>query len=121
MVLNETRVFPARLRGSKPSGGAVELLLTRMVGDAPDGRGGRAEVWEGLARNLGRDADLELRFTGGLTARVLERLGEGRVRLRFEGLGSETLMARLDEIGEVPLPPYIEAARKREAPRHRRA
>ncbi len=115
VVLNETRVFPARLRGSKPSGGAVELLLTRMVGDASDARDGRGETWEGLARNVGRDADLELRFATGVTARVLERLGEGRVRLRFEGLGGEPLMARLDEIGEVPLPPYIEAARKREA------
>jgi S-adenosylmethionine:tRNA ribosyltransferase-isomerase len=115
VVLNETRVFPARLRGSKPSGGAVELLLTRMVGEVKDGPNGRGEVWEGLARNLGRDADLELRFAGNLTARVLERLGEGRVRLRFEGLGGQPLMTRLEEIGEVPLPPYIEAARKREA------
>jgi S-adenosylmethionine:tRNA ribosyltransferase-isomerase len=120
VVLNETKVFPARLRGSKQSGGAVELLLTRMVGVATDGLDGRGssrgELWEGLARNVGRDADLELRFAGGVTARVLERLGEGRVRLRFEGLGGKPLMARLDEIGEVPLPPYIEAARKRETP-----
>ena len=114
VVLNETRVFPARLRGSKPSGGAVELLLTRMVGDASDARSGRGETWEGLARNVGRDANLELRFAGGVTARIEEHLGEGRVRLRFSGLGDTSLMARLDEIGEVPLPPYIEAARKRE-------
>jgi len=115
VVLNETRVFPARLRGSKPSGGAVEFLLTRMAGEVTDGPNGRGEVWEALARNLGRDADLELRFAGGVTARVLERLGEGAVRLRFEGLGGEPLMTRLEEIGEIPLPPYIEAARKREA------
>ena len=116
VVLNETRVFPARLRGSKPGGGGVELLLTRMVDDAPDGRGGHVETWEGLARSLGRDPDLKLQFAGGLTARVIERLGEGRVRLRFEGLGPESLLARLEEIGEVPLPPYIEAARKRGTP-----
>jgi len=113
VVLNETKVFPARLRGSKPSGGAVELLLTRMVGEAPDGQGGHVETWEGLARSVGRDADLKLQFAGGLSAHVIERLGEGRVRLRFERLGQVTLLARLDEIGEVPLPPYIEAARKR--------
>jgi len=116
VVLNETKVFPARLRGSKSSGGAVELLLTRRVGDVTEAPEDGPEIWEGLARNVGRDADLELRFAGGVTARVLERLGEGRVRLRFEGLGGEPLMARLEEIGEVPLPPYIEAARKREAP-----
>lgn len=115
VVLNETKVFPARLRGSKPSGGAVELLLTRMVGDASAAPGDRGETWEALARNVGRDADLELRFAGGVTARVVARLGEGRVRLRFSGLGDASLMARLQEIGEVPLPPYIESARKREA------
>jgi S-adenosylmethionine:tRNA ribosyltransferase-isomerase len=93
----------------------VELLLTRQVGDASGDQSAGGEIWEGLARNVGGDADLELRFAGGVTARVLERLGEGRVRLRFEGLGGESLMARLEKIGEVPLPPYIEAARKREA------
>ena len=45
VVLNETKVFPARLRGSKPSGGAVELLLTRMVGDASAAPGDRGETW----------------------------------------------------------------------------
>ncbi len=113
VVLNETRVFPARLHGLKPGGGSVELLLTRMVGIDPEASAGRVEIWEGLARNAGRDPDLVLRFADGLTARFLERRGEGRVLVRFEGLGSDELLSRLEEIGEVPLPPYIEAARKR--------
>ena len=114
VVLNQTKVIPARLRGLKSSGGSVELLLTRMVEEHADAAA-RVEIWEGLARNLGRDPDSVMRFAGDVTARVLERRGEGRVLLRFEGLGSEALISRLDEIGEIPLPPYIEAARRRAA------
>jgi S-adenosylmethionine:tRNA ribosyltransferase-isomerase len=114
VVLNQTKVIPARLRGFKPGGGSVEFLLTRLVEERTEG-GGRVEVWEGLARNLGRDPDSVTRLAGDLTARVLERRGEGRVLLRFDGLGSQALISRLDEIGEIPLPPYIEAARKRAA------
>ena len=54
LVLNDTRVFPARIRGRKPSGGAFELLLTRRVsgGGGPEGFG---EIWEGLTRGLGSE------------------------------------------------------------------
>jgi S-adenosylmethionine:tRNA ribosyltransferase-isomerase len=114
VVLNDARVIPARLRGSKESGGSVELLLTRKVsreasGDEP------TETWEALAKNLGRGDAQRLGFPEGLTAEVLERRGEGRVLLRFAGLGTQDLLAKLEQIGELPLPPYIEAARKRSA------
>jgi S-adenosylmethionine:tRNA ribosyltransferase-isomerase len=116
IVLNDTRVIPARLRGSKPSGGSVELLLTRFVREVRDPAG---EIWEGLAKNVGRatpDQDTTvLRFAGGLSATILERQGEGRVLVRLAGLGPQGLLATLDAIGEIPLPPYIEAARKRSA------
>jgi S-adenosylmethionine:tRNA ribosyltransferase-isomerase len=49
---------------------------------------------------------------GGVTVEVLERRSEGRMLLRVSGPGP-SLLARLDDIGEVPLPPYIEAARRR--------
>ena len=59
LVLNDARVLPARLRGRKPTGGAVEFLLTqRMAIDQRDGgrQNGRfCELWEGLARGLGGD------------------------------------------------------------------
>jgi S-adenosylmethionine:tRNA ribosyltransferase-isomerase len=127
IVLNDTRVIPARLRGSKPSGGSVELLLTRFVpqwraplGPPPERQESgdpSGEVWEGLAKGLtahaGPDGATALTFSGGVTGTILERLGEGRVRVRFDGTGPGGLVAALDEIGEIPLPPYIEAARKR--------
>jgi S-adenosylmethionine:tRNA ribosyltransferase-isomerase len=117
IVLNDTRVIPARLHGTKPTGGSVELLLTRLVGRQPTqaDRGPWAETWEALARNIGRgDAQL-LRFGAGLAARVVERRGQGAVVVRFEAEGAPDLLTRLDQIGQVPLPPYIEAARRRQA------
>jgi S-adenosylmethionine:tRNA ribosyltransferase-isomerase len=112
LVLNDTKVIPARLRGSKLSGGMVELLLTRLV-DARLTSGALTETWEALGKNLGRGPEVELRFANGLRAVVLERRDEGRALVRFEGIAASSLLALLDEIGEIPLPPYIEAARKR--------
>jgi S-adenosylmethionine:tRNA ribosyltransferase-isomerase len=85
VVVNETRVIPARLRLRRPGGGEAEVLLLEHVG--PDG------VWEGLARPSRR-----LRAGQRLgPVELLEPLGEGRWRLRLEG----------EPGGETPLPPYI--------------
>jgi S-adenosylmethionine:tRNA ribosyltransferase-isomerase len=85
VVLNDTRVIPARLRLRRPGGGEAEVLLLERVG--ADG------VWEALARPSRR-----LRAGQRLgPVELLENLGEGRWRLRL-----------LDEpAGETPLPPYI--------------
>ena len=85
VVVNESRVIPARLRLERPSGGEAEVLLLERVG--PDG------VWEGLARPSRR-----LRAGQRLgPVELLEPLGEGRWLLRLEG----------EPAGEAPLPPYI--------------
>jgi S-adenosylmethionine:tRNA ribosyltransferase-isomerase len=85
VVVNESRVLPARLRLRRPGGGEAEVLLLEHVG--PDG------VWEGLARPSRR-----LRAGQHLgPVELLEPLGEGRWRLRLEG----------EPAGEMPLPPYI--------------
>jgi S-adenosylmethionine:tRNA ribosyltransferase-isomerase len=85
VVVNETRVVPARLRLERPGGGEAEVLLLEHVG--PDG------VWEGLARPSRR-----LRAGQRLgPVELLEPLGGGRWRLRLEGRPE----------GEAPLPPYI--------------
>ena len=85
VVVNETRVIPARLRLRRPGGGDAEVLLLERVG--PDG------VWEGLARPTRR-----LRAGQQLgPVELLEPLGEGRWLLRLEGAPA----------GEMPLPPYI--------------
>jgi S-adenosylmethionine:tRNA ribosyltransferase-isomerase len=85
VVVNDTRVIPARLRLERPGGGEAEVLLLEPVG--PDG------VWEGLARPSRR-----LRPGQRLgPVKLLEPLGGGRWRLRLEGKPG----------GEAPLPPYI--------------
>jgi len=114
LVVNDTRVLPARLLGRKATGGAVELLLTRMVTRDPDAPG-RAEVWEALARNLGREPGERVNFSDGLSATVLERREQGRALVRLEDSsgGDADLARKLEQVGEVPLPPYIEAARRR--------
>ena len=85
VVVNDTRVVPARLRVRRPGGGEAEILLLEPVGDEG--------VWEALARPSRR-----LRAGQRLGAvELLEPLGEGRWRLRLRG----------DPQGETPLPPYI--------------
>ncbi|HSZ83245.1 MAG TPA: tRNA preQ1(34) S-adenosylmethionine ribosyltransferase-isomerase QueA [Polyangia bacterium] len=114
LVLNDTRVLAARLHARKPTGGVVELLLTRGV-SATSPSEGFSEVWEALGRGLG-NAPLGLRLEVGgpaaVSATIVERRDEGRFVVRLEGRGAASLTAVLDSIGEIPLPPYIEAARR---------
>ena len=99
LILNNSRVLPARLIGERVgTGAAVELLLLTPHGN---------DVWEVLA-GPGRRAKpgYKLSFGGGLlTAEVLEVLEGGNrlVRFSYEGNFYETL----DKIGQMPLPPYI--------------
>lgn len=101
VVLNDTRVLPARLLGRKPTGGRVEvLLLERRGGDEG------APEWECLARSskpLTPGARIEL--GAGLWATVLDRKRESFL-LRFEDDQGAPLH-RLAAVGETPLPPYI--------------
>ena len=117
LVLNDARVLAARLRGRKPTGGAVEFLLTqRMAND--QGVGGQqniqfCELWEGLTRGMSGAASASaIDVGGGVEVEIVERRDAGRALLRLKGPGP-SLLAVLDGIGEVPLPPYIEAARRR--------
>jgi S-adenosylmethionine:tRNA ribosyltransferase-isomerase len=113
LVLNDARVLAARLHGRKPTGGAVEFLLTRRVRDDGRQNGGFRELWEGLTRGLGSAAAVPaIDVGGGVTVELVERYEAGRALLRLTGPGP-SLLAVLDGVGEVPLPPYIEAARKR--------
>jgi S-adenosylmethionine:tRNA ribosyltransferase-isomerase len=106
LVVNDTRVFPARLLGRRlPGGGAVECLLVRPVERTEAG-----EVWEALVhpgQRLKSGSQMEFRDTGvTIHGEVLERRFHGRrtVRLTSEGAPLE---AAIDLMGHVPLPPYI--------------
>jgi S-adenosylmethionine:tRNA ribosyltransferase-isomerase len=99
LVVNNTRVFPARLVGLREhSGGNVELFLVRELG--PD-------VWETLARparKLQRGEYVQF-GNGRLRAQVIGVLADGHREVRFEYDGS--FQAILEEVGQTPLPPYI--------------
>jgi S-adenosylmethionine:tRNA ribosyltransferase-isomerase len=118
IVLNDTRVMAARLHARKPTGGLVELLLTRNMSASTGTPGSFDEVWECLGRSLGSapvGCRLEVEVPAGtpaVTATIIERGDEGRFVVRLAGHGAGALLEILDAIGEVPLPPYIEAARR---------
>ena len=103
LVLNDTRVIPARLRGRKSTGGKVELLLVRRVADA-------AQTWRVLCKGAGNQrAGDRVTLAGDLRAEwvVAPADGEGVVRF-FSAPGSDEDVARLlERSGEAPLPPYI--------------
>lgn len=99
VVVNNTRVFPARLRGHRsPSGGAIELLLLREI---------ETNTWKALtrpARRLRKGA----RIVFGdpkLRAEVIDSLDNGVRIIKFEAEGA--LEELIDRLGEPPLPPYI--------------
>ena len=100
LVLNDTRVIRARLRGHKPTGGQVEMLLERITG----ARTATAQLKAGRSPRDGA----ELCLANGSSARVLGRHGS-LFRLEF----NTDIEPLLEAHGEVPLPPYI---RRRAAP-----
>ena len=99
LVINNTRVFPARLVGRREaSGGRVELFLVREL---------EPTIWETLAKPARRlQPGARISFGGGrLYAEVIEALDEGRRVVRFECAGS--FEDAIEELGQTPLPPYI--------------
>ena len=100
LVMNDSRVLPARLLGNRPTGGAVELLLLRDLGE---------KRWECLAKP-GRKLQVgqQVRFGNGeLKATVCAITEEGNrvVEFDYEGIFLEVL----ERLGKMPLPPYIRA------------
>ena len=98
LVFNDTKVIPARLIGTRTSGGKVEALLIRDLG------GGRWLSFAKPAKRL-RIGD-DLRFSADLSAKVAGKQEDGAVELAFEASGADFLAA-LEASGSVPLPPYI--------------
>ena len=122
LVLNDTKVIPARLFARKPSGGRVEIFLVRCVGSEGSAHSSHSqetwkEMWEVLLRSAaGVPLGGKLTLEGGVTARIAARADRGAATLEFEGPPSRLgLLAHAEQHGVIPLPPYIEAARKREA------
>jgi len=97
VVLNNTKVFPARLFGETETGAKIEIFLVCETGN---------KIWETLARPARRlKIGKKIVFNENLSAEVLEKTADGKVFIKFETNGN--FDAILDEIGKTPLPPYI--------------
>jgi S-adenosylmethionine:tRNA ribosyltransferase-isomerase len=93
LVMNDTRVLPARLHGAKITGGAVEILLLRRMDTI---------TWRALVGGNRVRVGSRLQF-GEIGAEVIETLEDGERVVRFD----QPLDERLNALGETPLPPYI--------------
>ena len=100
LVMNDSRVLPARLLGHRPTGGAAELLLLRDLG---------GNEWECLAkpgRKLTEGSEV-IFGDGRLTAKVLRVQEDGNRVVKFDYQG--IFLEVLESLGKMPLPPYIKA------------
>jgi len=98
LVINDTRVIPARLVGKKGTGGKAEIFLLERDNGAED-------VWESLVGRKRIRPGVFIQFNDNLKGEVLEKVGDGRFKIRFHT--DRDLEEVLEEIGQVPLPPYI--------------
>jgi len=104
LVINDTRVIPARLYGTKTSGGKIEVFLVRRLEHVP------GECWVCLTRSSRAPRPgTRLILADDLNAEVLEECEDGYRNIRFEYSGAD-FQQWLEEKGSIPLPPYIERA-----------
>ena len=100
LILNDTRVIPARLKGVRESGGQCEIfLLKNFTGDFL--------TWDALvkpARKIHKGSKISV---NGETINILDEKPEGLRTVKFDLDGRESFMKFLDKTGKVPLPPYI--------------
>lgn len=98
LVLNDTKVIPARLYGTKATGGKVEVLVERILED-------QHSVLAHVRASKAPKPGTLLCFDEGIQAEMLRREGD-LFLLRF--LGEQPVLALLEKIGHIPLPPYID-------------
>ena len=101
VVLNNTKVFPARLYGHTETDASVEMFLVREI---------KEKIWEVLARPGKRlKIGKKIVFSNQLFATVIEKNDDGKVIIEFTADGD--LSTIIDELGQTPLPPYIKRAK----------
>jgi S-adenosylmethionine:tRNA ribosyltransferase-isomerase len=97
LVFNNTKVIPARLFGTKKTGGKIELLLLKHLAE---------DSWEALCRPAKKvEPGTVIEFGKNFSCTILEKLLEGKVRVRFAYTG--LFQTHLAKYGKVPLPHYI--------------
>ncbi|WP_437280674.1 tRNA preQ1(34) S-adenosylmethionine ribosyltransferase-isomerase QueA [Sorangium sp. So ce375] len=121
VLVNDTKVVPARLFGKKRgTGGQVELFLlhrldgaaaaTEDLGGGPQESAPRAERWRAMGRAskpIRPGAVLDLERDGALVAEVLERAEDGVLTVQLSSPAGLSVAAAIDAYGHVPLPPYL--------------
>lgn len=106
LVINDTRVIPARLFGKKETGGKVEILLLRQLRPSKPPGGGEFKVWECLIKSSKRPKKgSRIYFDECLEGEVTEKVSNGKGVIRFHSNGDFEEV--LDNVGAMPLPPYI--------------
>ena len=104
LVLNDTKVFPARLRGVKDSGGKAEVLLLERFP-------GARSLWIALIDAAKKPrVGSRIRFGADLVAEIIGDMGRGRFGVEFHHAGD--FDEQLNALGEPPLPPYIRRSRE---------
>lgn len=104
LVLNNTKVFPARLLGRTDTGARAEIFLIEEAGEL---------VWKALARPGKRlRPGKEVVFDERLSAEVVDKEPGGKVVVRFRVDGGESFETLLQELGRTPLPPYIQRSKE---------
>ena len=110
LILNDTKVIPARLLGRKESGGQVEAFLVRSVSGPPGankGSGNRV-LWQALFKSSKKmRCGQKLDFGCGLGGLVIEPSGTDPGLLALEVEAGASVNAAIERVGQVPLPPYI--------------
>lgn len=97
LVLNNSKVFPARLWGRKPTGGKIEVFLLKKV---------EGKIWEVLIGGKARRVGLEIKFPKDLRCKIIKKLPAGIwwVSFNFSGRRFDNIVSK---IGSAPTPPYI--------------
>lgn len=111
LVLNNSKVFPARLIGKKAAtGGAVEIFLYKKMDVAGTKGVASGNIWECLIGGRAKEG-LTINFTTGLQAEIVKNNNDGTWLVKFN-LSGTRFWKIINKIGLVPLPPYIKRDRK---------
>jgi len=97
LVLNETKVFPARLYGQKKSGGRVEVLLVEKINPS---------AWQAMIGGRNLKVGNRIYFTRNLVAEIIKDIDGKTKEIKFNKSG-KALGKIIEQIGHTPLPPYI--------------
>ncbi len=107
LVVNNTRVFPARLHGQKKTGGKVEMLLLHFPDPAADDNGQTARALTLIKSSKRPKPGSILYFGKTLTARIEKLRADGKVEVVLTYPSGQDLENLLKTLGQIPLPPYI--------------